>query len=106
MNDGIINLDAPRGNAFGFTSDKFDGYLWKRGNEIWVSFIVSRQEDCGNLSKLFDSILSQGFAIKVPTPFPHMQAILEAKDFHPTVEIKDTVGPVRVWVKEKDVMRL
>jgi len=77
MNDGIITIDTKRAKTFGFTSDKFDGYLWKKKNNIYISFIVSHQEGKGNVRKLFETILKKGFDICVPTPSGRMRMICE-----------------------------
>jgi len=101
--DGPIELDSILGKQLGFTSDKFDGWLWKDGEYIIVSFIESLQQGQGNLSKLFDLINIKGYGIKVPTPFARMQLIITAKGFkkikvpfHPP----DIMEPCEVWVKE------
>jgi len=96
MIDGIINIDTDRGKEFGFTSDKYSGWLWKTGNYIIISFIESR----GYLLNLFNSILRKGYGIKVPTPFARMQKILELKDFKQTFEYSKDFGEVEIWVKE------
>lgn len=101
--DGPIELDSTLGKQLGFTSDKFDGWLWKKGEYITVSFIESLQQGQGNLSKLFDSITTKGYGIKVPTPFARMQSIIIAKGFKRTEEPfhpPDIMEPCEVWVKE------
>jgi len=101
MKDGIIDLDTPRGKKFGFTSDKFDGWLWKAGNYIYISFIVSKQPGRGHLSQLFNAILSKGYGIKVPTPSALMQTILAKKGFARKDEFDERIEEVyEVWVKE------
>ena len=77
MKDGIIILDSFRGKELGFTSDKFDGYLWKNNDEITISLIESVNQGKGNLKALFDKITEMGFKICVPTPFPRMEMICE-----------------------------
>ena len=82
MKDGIIELDSEFAKEIGFTSDKFDGWLWiDRGCCVLISLIVSKQRRQGNLSNLFNAILSKGFDIKVPTPTNMMKAILLKKGF-------------------------
>ena len=101
MNDGKIDPDSEFGKKIGFTSDKFEGWLWKIGNYIYISFIVSKQPNQGNLSKLFDNILKLGYGIKVPTPIGKMKLILKKKGFKKTYEWDDlTKQYVEVWVKE------
>lgn len=77
MNNGIINLNTKRAKIFGFTSNKYDGYLWKVKNSIYISFIVSRHQGKGNVRKLFETILKKGFDIWVPTPSARMRMICE-----------------------------
>lgn len=101
MNDSIIELDTFIAKELGFTSDKFSGYLWRKDNYIFISFIVSLLEGQGNLSNLFRTIQLKGFGIKVPTPFARMKAICISKGFKKTEEwFKEMGCPVEVWVKE------
>ena len=64
--DGIITLDTDRAKVLGFTSDKYEGYLWKQGDAVIVSFIVSKQR--GNFRELVRRIHALGLTVKVPTP--------------------------------------
>ena len=77
--DGIIKLDGKRGKRLGFTSDLFDGYLWKQAKRITISFIISLQEGRGHLKTLFDRIESLGYTIAVPTPSNRMRMICEKR---------------------------
>ena len=86
MNDCIINLDSKKAKEFGFTSDKFDGYLWDKGDCIWISLIISLQEGRGNVRKLIGAIAESGYIVKVPVPFARMQNICERMGFHHTSE--------------------
>ena len=101
--EGIIKLDTKFANSIGFTSDKFDSisYLWRVGDYIFVSMIKSIHKGEGNLTKLFDAITEKGYGIKVPTPFPLMEAILIRKGFCETIEHSEQMGDVEMWVKEK-----
>lgn len=104
MKDGEISLDTPFAVELGFTSDKFanGSYLWKKDNYIIISFIISLFEGQGNLSRLFKTIESKGFGIKVPTPFAHMKAIIKKKGFRETLEPfapeADIMDLCDVWV--------
>ena len=101
MRDEKIDLDSKLGIQLGFTSDKFDGWLWKRGNCIYISFIESKDAGKGNLSRLFDNILKQGYVIKVPTPMGRMVSILIEKGFKRTMEPAEEFGEneiCEVWV--------
>ena len=108
MKDSEISLDSSFGKELGFTKDKFGrgSYLWKKGKYIVVSFIVSLHPNQGNLSKLFKSIQSKGYGIKVPTPFAKMKSVCESKGFIKTEEwFTEANCPVEVWVKEPQSLR-
>jgi len=103
MKDGKIELDTRRGEEFGFTSDKFDGWLWKIDGYIYISFIRSKQPGRGHLSQLFDAILSKGYGIKVPTPSALMRAILIRKGFVRRDEFDEYLKEVvEIWVKDSN----
>ncbi len=85
-NNGEIKLGSERANQLGFTKDKFGGYLWGKGKDVYISFITSKFEGKGNLRKLFDNISKAGFNIKVPTPFPRMKAICIKLGFEERLE--------------------
>lgn len=99
-NDGLIELDTKFAKEIGFTSDLFEGYLWKKNNEIWISLIFSRDERKGNLTRLFNRIHDLGFTIKVPIPLGEMRSILKKKGFTPIIERnEDHNENINVWVK-------
>lgn len=98
MKDGIIEPDSPEARVFGFTSDKFSGYLWKLENCIWISLVLSKKPGQSNFSKLLGKIWREGYSIKVPTPSNPMKAILSKKGFTETWEDSE-LGAVEVWVK-------
>lgn len=82
---------------------KFSGWLWKKGDFVYISFIQSLDEGKGNLSRLFNSILKQGYGIKVPTPFPRMEMICRKKGFVQTWENDDVFNEAcEVWTKVND----
>lgn len=96
---GYIALDSEKAIAFGFTSDKFYGYLWEQDGSIMISLITSLKPGQGNLSALFDAILQAGYAVKVPIPMGYMKAILIQKGFMQILELcGDDV--TEVWVKQ------
>ena len=99
---GKIELDSSLGKKLGFTSDKFDGWLWRKGKDIYISFIVSLNEGQGNLSKLFDRILELGYNIKVPIPLGKMRLILTKKSFRRNWEYDKRFGKVEVWELTKN----
>ncbi len=96
-----IELDSVFAKELGFTSDKFDGYLWKNGEYITISFIVSKQEGKGNLSRLFKTINEKGYKIEVPTPFANMELILICHGFKKTIINDPLMGKVEVWQQKK-----
>ena len=105
MKDGIIELDSEFGRKIGFTSDKFfvSSYLWKKEGYIYISAIESREKGKGHQSSLFNAILSKGYGIKVPNPFPLMEVIIGIRGFARTEETSERYPePVEVWVKEKN----
>lgn len=101
MKDGRIDLDSDSAKEFGFTSDKFGGYLWKKEDTITISFIISYQLEKGNFSKLLKTI-GKNFSIEIPTPSVRMKAILEKKGFIEKVVFdEDQNAEVELMVKEK-----
>jgi len=100
MTDGIIELDSEFARAIGFTSDKFDGWLWRHNNFIFISFIRSKQKRQGNFGRLLDTILETGSRIKVPTPSGLMKIILQRRRFKQTEEYDELMRPVEVWVSQ------
>ena len=95
--DGQIDPDSEAGKLIGFTSDKFEGWLWKSGDRVMISMIISLQPNKGNLSALFKAIEAQGLRVAVPTPFVHLEAIIKSKGFKPHIEDDAELGPCEVW---------
>lgn len=94
MRNGIIKLDTKRGLAFGFTSNKFEGYLWKSDSTIFISFIVSRHEGKGNVRNLFEAIMRKGYSIWVPNPSVRMRMICEK------------FGGISEWIEDTEGMKI
>lgn len=102
MKDGIIVLDGKFATEIGFTCDKFEGYLWKVGDYIYISCIKSLNPGHGDLSALFNSIQEKGFGIKVPAALSQMEFICKRKGFKLTIEQHESYNEaVDVWVLEK-----
>lgn len=93
--DGIINLDDESAKILGFTSDRFDGYLWRSGPAIIISFIASHAR--GNFRALVERIVELGLRVDVPTPLGRMQSILRRNGYKRRVEHDPQMGPVEVW---------
>ena len=74
---GCIPPDCDFAKEIGFTSDKFSGYLWKRGNAILVSLIISREERRGNFLHLLNALKEKGCDIVVPNPSSRMALICD-----------------------------
>ena len=97
----VIEPGDPKGEKFGFTQEDFLGYISEIENTIWISAIISKKPGRGNLSKLIKSALDQGYIVKIPAPFPHMQLIAKHLKFRKTIEEFPEVGEsIEVWVKE------
>ena len=98
----LIHLDTPFAKELGFTSDRFEGWLGKADEYIYISFIESLQPGQGYLSELFNNILKRGYGIKVPTPSTKMKAIIKKKGFRETSEPfapeAYMMDPCEVWV--------
>jgi hypothetical protein len=84
--NGLIELDSKLGKEIGFTSNLFEGYLFKVNKSIYISLIVSKKEGKGNLTKLFNKILEKGYKIMVPTPLGKMKEIVKSKGFEQRFE--------------------
>ena len=96
----VIHPDSELGNKMGFTEELFGGYLCLQDNTVWVSAILSKNPGKHNLTKLFNQIHNLGYQIKVPQPFPRMEAIVKAKGFLKTTERWEEMGAtIDVWVK-------
>jgi len=98
MNDGIIILDSNEGKELGFTSDKFDGWLWKKNDEIIISFIQSLKPGKCNLVKLFNRIREMDYKISIPNPFSRMEMICKKYGMRKIIKKDDIMGPVECMV--------
>lgn len=99
--DFMIGLDSDFGKEIGFTSDKFEGWMWRKGEEIYISFIKSIEPNKGNLKSLINKILKRGFTVKVPTPMGLMALLVIKWGFKRTTEFWDETGEDgEVWVKK------
>lgn len=95
----LIELDSIIGETFGFTSDKFDGWLFRKGTSIYCSLIVSKHEGKGNFSALVAKIRSVGYLVKVPVPLARMKAVLIHLGFEKQREYNDDASDFcEVWV--------
>jgi len=100
MREGIIELDSREGKELGFTSDKFNGYLWVKDDDIYVTVITSLHPNRGNFRKLLDTIERRGYNIKVPTPSNRMTKILRIRGFTKQPEYNEQFEEmVEVWCR-------
>ena len=98
----MILPDSDEGKRLGFTSENFSGWLWKIGNTIYISFIISKHQHKGNFKKLIDSILDSGYTVKIPTPLGRMQCIVRKSGYKRTYEYDELMREnVEVWVLTK-----
>ena len=103
MDDHIITLDSPEARAFGFTSDLYDGWLWKHDDRVIISFIACQHPGRGDFSRLLDRIWQAGHEVAVPTPLGKMLAILTHKGFRQTFEWSDDYQEdVELWLRGPD----
>lgn len=95
----IIRPDDRHAVKFGFTSDRFDGWLWRDGDTIVLLLVISLQPREGNLKNMVEAILSLGLTVKIPTPMGHMRRYVRTHGFMPTIEENPNFGRAQVWVK-------
>jgi hypothetical protein len=79
--EGVININSPAAKHLYFTSDRFNphSYLWRTGNTITISFIMSKQK--GNFRRLMNRIIEMGFDFEIPTPSGRMVEIAKKQDW-------------------------
>jgi len=97
----MIAIDSPQAKTFGFTSDKFDGYLWQKDRTIIISLVNSKNPGKGDFKKLCHTIKEAGFKIQVPTPLAQMESILKKWGWKFKIENDEKFGPVEIY--ESDV---
>lgn len=99
--EGVVHPGDDVGRQLQFTAERFEGYLFVRGEAVYISFILSRQRGAGHLRALFEAIWQRGYTVKVPTALPRMQAILAHWDFTQVQESDAEFGVdgIDVWVR-------
>lgn len=101
MKDGAIYPSADQ-KRWGFTPDRWeDGtYVFLEKGTIWFSMMIAAKQRAGYLTHLFNAVKADGFKVKVPTPFPKMEAWLKKNGFKQTYEYsEDFCESVEVWVE-------
>jgi len=97
MDDGMVELDSEFAKTIGFVSDKFDGYLWKEGNDIVISAIISKEEGKGNFSNLVKNIRNAGYEVIVPTPLGIMNNIVRKWGYKQEIVLDEVMGELEIW---------
>ena len=95
-----------RVRKYGWRKNKCSGYISLIEDTVWLSAVLSKHDGHGNLSRLIRN-LHKKHRIKVPGPFPRMEAICEHLGFRKTTEEFPEVGePITVYVLEREDMVL
>ena len=102
MNHKIrIETGTPKGDELGFTEDLFSGWLeYDPDNKIlYLHYIISRNKNEGNTTKLIRVWLDKDFDVRVVMPRPIMQHILEKVFFEKGYEMfpDQYAEEVEVW---------
>ena len=97
--EGIIEIDSDKAKKYGFTSDKFFGWLWAKNNSIIISFIESKYPGKGNFRALVNNILNHNLSVEIPTPLGKMQKIVRENGFKQKFVQDPEMGMVEVWIK-------
>jgi len=102
--DGFILPGATEfARDLGLTKERFrkGTYLFKKGNEIYISFIYSLQEGQGHFKELIENCIKKGYTVKIPTPMGRMVDIVKKNGYEKRLEFSEEMGEsVEVWVKE------
>lgn len=103
--DGIVFIDQAFARKLGFTSEKFEkeSYLWKKGKEIYTSFIASTTPQRGYFTSLVNNCLKLGYTVKVPCPLPGMNVVVRKLGFKESFEWDEKIGEdIDVWIKKPE----
>jgi len=92
--DGIIQPDTAFAYKVGFTSDKFEGWLWKSERTIIVSMIISKHEGRGKFRAMINKIKALKYDIFISTPSTRMREIALRNGFVDGVRESAEIGPV------------
>jgi hypothetical protein len=80
----VIETGTPAGDALGFTSDLFSGWLeMTEKRHLYLHYIISRHKNEGNTQRLLMRWLDEGYRVSVVMPRPIMQHILAKLSFVP-----------------------
>lgn len=95
-----IETGTPEGDALGFSSDLFSGWIEVyEESRIYLHYIISRHREAGNTQALIRGWLDRGYDVRVVMPRPIMQHIVKKFGFVPWLEyFPEQYGdPVEVW---------
>ena len=90
-------IEPTQNNQYGFTPDRFDGWLWDNGDRVLISFVESKQPGKGHFSEMVRRIEESGKRVAVPTPLGKMEFILKKWGFAPHIEQDPMLGSVEIW---------
>jgi hypothetical protein len=99
-----IETGTPEGDALGFSSDLFSGWLEIGENHrLYLHFIISRNKNKGNTQALLRQWVAQGYDVRVVMPRPIMQHLLKKLQFVPSMESLPEwyEGIVECWRRPK-----
>lgn len=93
-----IPIGHPLATDLGFTADRFSGYLWLMGSDLYVSLVDARVRGQGHFRAFVEAALAKGLTVKIPTPLGRMEHIVRRWGFEHTFEPSE-MGACEVWVK-------
>lgn len=102
----IIRPDGRHADLFGFTSDKFDGWMWREGGVIVLTLVISKSSTKDALKDLVNRILEEGFTIKIRAPLAPMRKFAEKNGFIPSIEWGASDRRIDVWVKSPQASQI
>lgn len=65
MTDYMIRVGSPLGKRWGFMPERFEGYLWRHGNIVTISWIISHRNVEADFCELIEQILAGGYTVQV-----------------------------------------
>jgi hypothetical protein len=101
MEDGVIEVDSDRGKVIAFTSRIWakESFLWKRGNVIFISAIMSIEPGDGSFREMVRMFSACGYTVKIPTPTGKMVDIVRKCGYRHEKDFSEEMGEeVDVWV--------
>lgn len=93
-------IEPSHDNTFGWTPDKFTGYLYIIDKTVWIKVIQSLERGRGNFRTLLDTLKSQGYTIKIVDPMRIMEMICIHYNMIPSVENFDGSDSI-IWTMKR-----